>query len=56
MAGHIQEHPDYAEGFYAAQEGRPCHAHASREFATGWASYWRAARILRKLDDAQRAA
>lgn len=35
----IQQHPDYHEGFYDAQDGHPLHLGSSREYREGWLSF-----------------
>lgn len=36
-----QQHPDYHQGFYDAQDGEPIWINeCSREYALGWAAFW----------------
>lgn len=42
----INQHPDYHEGFYDAQDGAPLHDYESPEYQAGWRGYWTARGIL----------
>lgn len=46
----VQQHPDYHEGFYDAQEGAPLHYGMTREYRLGWEAFHRALRILRGVN------
>jgi hypothetical protein len=44
----IQEHPDYAEGFYDARDGEPLFDDASEAYEAGWRGFYECRGILER--------
>jgi hypothetical protein len=44
----MKEHPDYAEGFFDAQEGTPLLCGMSEEYTAGWKAFYRCKEIMER--------